>query len=131
MWILLVEDNSADVLLVREALGTQNLDGELMVLSDGEQALDFIKAVDAGEQRCPDLFILDLNLPKRSGWDVLERIRESACRVAPLVVLTSSDNEKDKENAARLGVSRYVRKPTRLAEFLSLGKVFAAMIIEQ
>jgi CheY-like chemotaxis protein len=127
--ILLVEDNPADAGLVREALEEHNVEGELIVLNDGEKAIGFIQALDAHPASCPDLVILDLNLPKKSGRVVLECMRRSPiCGRAPVVILSSSDAQQDRADAARLGANRYIRKPSRLEEFLSLGAVFKATL---
>lgn len=112
--------------LVRETLKRHSLQCELLVLTDGEQAISFMNEVEAGRLSCPHLIVLDLNLPKRSGWEVLEHTRRGECSRAPVIILTSSDNERDKEQAALLGASRYVRKPTRLGDFLKLGGIFLA-----
>src|SRR3954447_14214928 len=97
--ILLIEDNPADVGLVREALNEHGVGGELTVIANGERAIKFIDETEAGEQQCPDLIILDLNLPKRSGKDVLTRIRTSTiCPQVPVIILTSSDNQRDKDD---------------------------------
>lgn len=127
--ILLVEDNAGDVRLIREALEHSAISGELVVINNGQRAIEFISEIDDGSGQCPDLAIVDLNLPQRSGADVIERMRASdRCKQLPVVVLTSSDNQKDRETAARIGVSRYILKPLRLAEILKLGVVFREML---
>jgi chemotaxis family two-component system response regulator Rcp1 len=125
-----IEDNLADAHLVREALEEHQVEGELLVISDGEKALSFLSSLDAQPAADrPDLIIVDLNLPKRSGFEVLEGLRQSnACRRVPVVVLSSSGAEEDRTRAVRLGISRYIRKPLRLEQFLSLGAVFKAML---
>lgn len=122
----MIEDNPADARLVREALEEQALRCELIVLTDGERAIEFIQSLDEAEETlCPALVILDLNLPKKPGKEVLRHIRASVkCRHVTVAILSSSGNQKDKDDAASLGASRYLRKPTRLAEFLELGRVF-------
>ena len=127
MSILLVEDNPADVGLLREALQEHGVEAQLTVVTDGEQAIQLIQDIESQRAACPDLFIVDLNLPKRPGREVLERMGLSKCRHAPVVVLSSSDSPRDKEIAARLGV-RYICKPSRLEEFLSLGAVFKEIL---
>ena len=73
---------------------------------------------------CPNLMIIDLNLPRRSGREVLELMRRGArCRTVPVVVLSSSDAAQDKEAATRLGASKYISKPSRLDEFLAIGAI--------
>jgi len=127
--ILMVEDNLADVRLVREALEEHGVQCELVVITDGERAIRFIQSLDAGDTPLPDLAILDLNLPKKSGIDVLRQLRAGGrCSRIPVTVLSSSDHPTDKNEAFRFGASRYLRKPPRLAEFMSLGRVFKEML---
>ena len=128
--ILLIEDAEPDVFLVREALKNAGLDFELNVLDDGEKAIDFIDELD--RQRgtaCPHLVLLDLNLPKRSGDQILEHMRQSdRCKDIPVVVVTSSDSPRDKADMSRLGATRYFRKPSRLDEFMRLGPLVRELV---
>jgi chemotaxis family two-component system response regulator Rcp1 len=127
--ILLVEDNPADVTLVREALAEHGVQGELLVVADGEAAVEVIRDIEGGAVSCPDLFIVDLNIPKKPGSEVVRYMRESVkCKRAIIAILSSSDSTRDKEDARQLGVSQYIRKPLRLDEFLSLGAIFKAML---
>ena len=121
--IVLVEDAEPDVLLVREALEQSGLDFELQVFDDGEQGVDFIDTMDRDANLGrPHLFLLDLNLPKKTGGQILERVRQSpTCGKVPVVILTSSDSQKDKAQAAFLNATGYFRKPSRLEEFMKLG----------
>jgi DNA-binding response OmpR family regulator len=120
-----VEDSPSDARLVRMALEEHGVEGALTIFTDGEKAFRFIDSIDAFAVDCPDLFIIDLNVPKRNGREVIERMRSSAaCHGVPFVILSSSDDARDKEDGVRLGASRYLRKPSRLEEFLSLGAVF-------
>ena len=121
--IVLVEDAEPDVLLVREALEQSGLDFELQVFDDGEQGVDFIDTMDRDVSLGrPHLFLLDLNLPKKTGGQILERVRQSpTCGKVPVVILTSSDSQKDKAQAAFLNATGYFRKPSRLDEFMKLG----------
>src|SRR5580698_2315524 len=92
--IVLVEDAAADVFLVRQALEKDGLNFHLRVLEDGEVAVEFIDNLDRNEALpCPDVMLLDLNLPKKTGDQVLERMRNSPkCRQVPVVIVTSSDS---------------------------------------
>ena len=129
--VLLVEDNPPDASLIRKALEEHGVEGELTVINDGERAIQFIQGVNGEESKAPDLVILDLNLPKKSGMEVLFSIRNSDhCREIPVLVLTSSDARQDRADAERLGASRYICKPMRLDEFLSLGAVFKEFLTQ-
>ena len=108
--ILLVEDNPGDVLLVREAIRFACVDADVIIAYDGEQAEHFL------EQKKPDLVVLDLNIPKLNGFQILERIR--ARNGPPILVLTSSKNPADEARARELGAREYVVKPSRFDAFL-------------
>jgi len=128
--ILLIEDNRADAGLVREALNENTIPGECVVIEDGDAAIRYIEEIEADNAaRCPDLTIIDLNLPKVPGLEVLRALRRSArCRDALVVILSSSDIQADRDSALRLGASRYIRKPLRLEEFMRLGAVFRSLL---
>ena len=129
VFIVLVEDNPADVGLVREALEEHGVEGELLVLKDGEEAIQVIENIEAVQTNCPNLLIVDLNLPKKPGREILERVHLGwKCHRTPIVVLSSSYSQRDRDDAVRLGVSRYIRKPFRLEEFIGLGALFKAML---
>jgi two-component system, chemotaxis family, response regulator Rcp1 len=114
--------------LVREALQEYGVEGELLVIQDGEKAIRFVQALDAPADG-PELIILDLNLPKRPGREVLKAMRQSAkYQEAKIVILSSSDAPEERSEAIVLGASLYLRKPSRLAEFLNLGAVFKAIL---
>lgn len=121
--IVLVEDAEPDVILVREALEQSGLEFDLRVFDDGEQGVDFVENMDRDATITrPHLFLLDLNLPKKSGSQILERVRQSmTCSQVPVVILTSSDSHKDKMQAANLKATGYFRKPSRLDDFMKLG----------
>jgi DNA-binding response OmpR family regulator len=128
---MLAEDNPADAGLVRKALEDHGVEGEITIFNDGETAIQFVQSIDAQEFACPDLVIIDLNLPKRPGREVLQSVRLSVnCRQAPVVILSSSDAARDRADAARLGADLYIRKPSRLDEFLSLGAIFREILGE-
>ncbi|HUQ92668.1 MAG TPA: response regulator [Bryobacteraceae bacterium] len=129
--ILLIEDNHGDVLLVREALEEHAVKVEMTVLSDGEKAIRFIEDAEAYRAPLPDLIILDLNLPRISGHDVLRRIRASAIAAhVRVMILSSSTMMKDTQQAASHGVSRYIQKPSTLDEFMRIGGVIKALLTE-
>lgn len=123
--ILLVEDSAADIGLLREALEEYKVRCELTVIVNGELAIQYFNEIAAGKYPCPDLVIMDLNLPKRPGKEVLQHIRTcESCPDVTVIVLTSSDNQKDKDDVSVFRPSRYLRKPSKLEEFLQLGAVF-------
>jgi CheY-like chemotaxis protein len=114
---------------VRNALVEHRIGNQLTVLRDGQEALQFIDEVDAGNSPCPDLVVLDLNLPKVNGREVLKRIRLSPVfGDTPVVILSSSDAGKDRQDTAALGASRYIRKPSSLDDFLKIGGILKAFL---
>jgi CheY-like chemotaxis protein len=123
--LLLVEDNPADVYLVRHAMRQEGLTVALDLAEDGEAAVAILDQVDSGTVRpAPDVILLDMNIPRMDGKDVLQRIRSSPrCSRTPVVMITSSDSPEERRLAAELGATEYFRKPSTLEEFLQLGKV--------
>jgi DNA-binding response OmpR family regulator len=122
--ILIIEDNPADVHLIREALSEKNVPCELDSIDDGEVAMARLNAIEAGDHRAPDAVLLDLNLPKITGDMLLQRMRQ--CRTldgVPVIVLTSSDSPRDRGHAQQFGATAYIRKPSNLDEFLAIGEV--------
>lgn len=130
--VLLAEDNRGDVLLVREALAEHDIPSELHVMRDGGEALDYIARIgQTSHTPCPDLMLLDLNLPKADGLAILAEFRKHPeCTHTPVIVISSSDAPRDKERAGALGITRYFRKPSDLDEFLKLGEVVREVIAE-
>ena len=127
--IVLIEDSRADVGLVCEALEQHDVRCDVTLLVNGEIALQYIDEINAVQHACPDLFIIDVNLPKRPGREVLKRIRSSAtCKNAPVVVLTSSEHQKDKDDIAPFTPLHYLRKPSELDAFIRLGALFKQII---
>jgi DNA-binding response OmpR family regulator len=107
-------------------------DFELTVKHDGELMLSHIDLIDKGEKNCPDIVLLDLNLPKASGHSLLERMRDrGACRLVPVIVVTSSDSAKDRELAERLGANGYFRKASDYDEFMLLGAVVKRHVLSR
>jgi two-component system, chemotaxis family, response regulator Rcp1 len=127
--ILLAEDNPADVYLIREALREHEVDATIRVASDGREVLQLIcPEKDVAVPRL-DLIILDLNLPRHDGIEILERLRGSAQLASvPVVVLTSSDSPRDQKVANQLGATCYLHKPSNLEEFLALGGVLKRLL---
>lgn len=115
--ILLVEDNSDDEQLTLRAMRQSEVPNIIRVARDGAEALDHLYGPSA--TRLPDLVLLDLKLPKVSGIEVLQRIRnEDKTRSLPVVVLTSSDEERDIVECYNLGANSYIRKPVDFDEFI-------------
>ena len=129
--ILVAEDNPADVYLLREAFNVSGEEIEILVVSDGEQALEYVQRQGRfGNAAVPDLVVLDLNLPKSDGGDVLRCIRETpAYADVPVVVLTSSDSPRDRKTAESLGANCFITKPSDLDAFLALGRTLMRVAI--
>ncbi|HVI50148.1 MAG TPA: response regulator [Candidatus Sulfotelmatobacter sp.] len=120
--ILLVEDNRQDELLILRALRKINLTNRIEVARDGQQALDYLfregEFADRPGQGFPTVVLLDLSLPRVNGLDVLKRVRAyPATKFLPIVILTSSDEEKDRLCGYREGANSFVRKPLDFTEF--------------
>jgi len=128
--ILIVEDSKADVFLIRESVQSLDLRAELNVVQDGEKAIKFFEYVDRDlSAPCPDLIILDINLPKRSGGEVVRQMRQTRrCANVPILVVTSSDSERDRDEMAKLGVQAYFRKPSEYASFMKLGDLVKRLL---
>ena len=129
-YILLAEDNPADIHLVREALADRAVAYNLQVVSDGEKVVEFIARIDRDSTLdCPKLLLLDLHLPKRDGEEILRFLRSSErCGLTPVVIMTSSDAPHHVEMAAKNAALHYFRKPASLEQFLTLGDVVKNII---
>src|SRR5262245_27633575 len=122
--ILLAEDNAGDVFLVREALNRHCVNGELTVATDGKRAWELIEAAETKPGRAFTFFLLDLNLPARSGLELLAKIRRSVVMSRmPVVIVTSSDAPRDRISIEKSGADYYFCKPSRLEKFLELGSI--------
>jgi CheY-like chemotaxis protein len=125
--ILLVEDNPNDVELTVRALKKHNLANHIVVVSDGEEALDYIFArgpyADRPAESVPRVILLDLKLPKIDGLEVLRAIKEDEnTRIIPVVVLSSSREEEDIVKSYKLGVNSYIVKPVDFDKFVEAAK---------
>jgi CheY-like chemotaxis protein len=115
--IVLIEDNPADVLLVREAIRERGITVELISYADVPEA---IAGLGNPDNSPPDAILMDLNLPRGEGMTVIKELRASErLREVPLAILTSSQSPRDREQAQRLEVQWYIHKPSTLDEFLS------------
>jgi two-component system response regulator len=120
--ILLIEDNPSDVGLTQRALAKSHIANELVVVGDGQEALDYIFGAGAYAGRdvtqMPALVLLDLKLPRLEGLEVLRRIRaDERTRRLPVVILTTSKEEQDVAASYDLGANSYIRKPVDFAQF--------------
>ena len=120
--ILLVEDNQDDVDLALHALRREKLANSIFVVRDGEEALDFLFCsgpyADRNAAQMPKLVLLDLKLPKIDGLDVLRQLRaDPRTTTLPVVIMTSSKEEKDVANGYHLGVNSYIQKPVDFEQF--------------
>ena len=120
--ILLVEDTRQDELLILRSLHRVNLANGVDVVRDGQQALDYLfregEFADRAGPDLPTVVLLDINLPRVSGLEALERLRaDPRTRLLPIVILTSSDEERDRLRSYETGANSFVRKPLDFAEF--------------
>ena len=120
--ILLVEDNPSDVRLIQEAFQEAQLDVNLRVAKDGAEAIAFFQSPLAdADEFLPELVILDLNLPKRSGREVLAKLKsESSTRPIPVVMLTTSNAQNDVADCYQLHANCYIIKPLDFEEFVQV-----------
>ena len=130
--ILLVEDNPGDVRLTMEALNGARIRNDVDVVPDGVEAMSFLRREGKYENaRQPDIILLDLNLPKKSGREVLEEIKaDEHLRRIPVVVLTSSQAEQDILEAYDLHANAYVSKPVDLEQFIKVVKSIEGFWLE-
>jgi two-component system, chemotaxis family, response regulator Rcp1 len=125
-----VEDSKTDVFLIRKAIGSAQVNADLHFVTDGEAATQFFDSADADASApCPALVLLDLNLPKKNGDDVLKHLRSSKrCGNAAVLIVSSSDAARDREAVAGLGVNGYFRKPSDYYEFMKLGDLVKRLL---
>ncbi len=119
--ILLVEDNRGDVRLTREALDESGHPYRLSVAGDGVKAMEFLRNANRGEGELPDLILLDWNLPRMDGREVLREIKSDAeLRTIPVVVLTTSRAQADIDRAYELQANCFISKPVDVLQFFSI-----------
>jgi len=115
--ILLVEDRDDDIELILEALKENRIKNKVTIARDGQEAIDYIKSLDPSDD-LPAIILLDLKLPKVDGLEVLKTIRKDKnTKLIPVIILTSSKEEKDLLKGYELGCNSYVRKPIDFKEF--------------
>lgn len=122
--ILLIEDNEGDILLTTEAFEESKIINEITVITDGKKAVDFFESL-TGRENTPDLVLLDINLPKISGHEVLLYIKNNAkYKHIPVIMLTTSSSEKDIFKSYNNHVNCYITKPVDVSDFMSaMGKI--------
>lgn len=117
--ILVVDDSPSDVRLIREALKETSVNVTLIIARDGVEATDYLQKTLLGEFRRPDLIILDLNLPRKSGREVLAEVKSDVrLKQIPVIVMTSSSANEDVTYAYNLNANSYITKPADLTEYL-------------
>jgi CheY-like chemotaxis protein len=129
-FIVLVEDNPADAYLFKKALEEAGVSSQIDVLEDGEEALNYLSKANP-DSPVPDLFVLDLNLPKAEGLQVLAALRTSAMfATIPAIIATSSSAPGEQARAEKLGIERFLTKPLSLDGFLQLGHVVRDILVK-
>ncbi len=128
--LLLVEDSPADVFLVREAMKKEGLGVHIEVADNGETAITMLDRVDAESSSAPpNLLLLDVNIPRKVGTEVLARVRRSPkCGRVPVVMISSSDSPAERQRAFDLGATDFFRKPSTLNEFMKLGQLVRRLL---
>ena len=128
--IFLAEDNAADVELFRMALAEADVDCELSVFEDGLQIIKFVRGLQqTGTSAMPDLIILDLNLPKIDGLEVVQTLRQlSAFQGVPIVVMSSSSSLRDREKLADCNIAAYIVKAPDLDEYMKIGQTIRKLL---
>jgi len=129
-YILVVEDNKADLFLIREAIEGAQLDAQLEVIHDGETAVQYIEQLERDASLpCPALVLIDINLPRKNGAEVLRYLRNARrCSNAIVLVVTSSDAAYDRERMASFGANGYFRKPSDYEQFMKLGDIIKGLL---
>ena len=119
--ILLVEDSPSDVRLIQEALKNTPITVQITVARDGVEATDYLNRAAAGLAVMPDLILLDLNLPRKHGWEVLAEVKaDPATKHVPVLVMTSSKADEDVMQAYSLNANCYIPKPTDLTDYVNV-----------
>ncbi len=120
--ILLVEDNIGDIELAKEAFQDADIQSRISMVRDGEEALDFL--YQRGQYRDsprPELVLMDLNMPRKNGLDVLSIIKEDSClKDIPVIILTSSESDHDISSSYKLHANAYIVKPSDLSDYVTL-----------
>jgi CheY-like chemotaxis protein len=128
--ILIVEDNPGDVFIIRAALEAAKLNAQLHFVKDGEQAVKFFDQANSDNAApCPALVLLDINLPRKQGGEVLQYMRGTRrCRHALVIVVSSSNSAVDRKQMKDLGANAYFHKRSTYAEFMKLGEMVKELL---
>lgn len=121
--ILLIEDNEGDILLMREALEEVDVNSNLEVIRDGGEASQYINKMEKTSdiEKMPDIILLDINLPKVNGHELLTQIRSSnELSTVPVIMLTTSSSDKDIDRAYKNAANCYITKPASIDQFFSI-----------
>ena len=127
---MLVEDNPTDVYVIKELIARSSQNLQVHVVRNGHDASLYLQGVEADENAaCPALVLLDLNLPKLTGVEVLKQMRTSTrCRHIPVIITTSSTAATDRSATQKLGAQAYFQKPTDLTAYLELGRIIESLL---
>jgi CheY-like chemotaxis protein len=129
--VLLVEDNPTDIFVIKEVLEGCGLNLRLQVARNGQEALFYLRRLGDDKAACPALVLLDLNLPKVAGMEVLRELRHiSQCKRTRVVVVSSSGAEADRAAAQQLGADGYFEKPPDLSAYNQLAQVIRNVLRE-
>jgi two-component system, response regulator len=122
--ILLVDDNPDDVTLTLRAFKKNNVKNKIIVANDGIAALDLLLPPDDATPLCPSIVLLDLNMPRMNGLEVLRRLRsDTSTKLLPVIVLTTSNEDRDIAESYQFGANSFVRKPVTFEELLQAARI--------
>ena len=122
--VLVVEDNLGDIFLIQESIAAHHLDVDIYLIDNGQEAIIFFQLLHANSIRCPNILLLDLNLPKLDGFEILAYLRASGQRIhMPVIVMSSSSAIGDQNKSASYNVNAYFHKPSSYVEFLAIGEL--------
>jgi CheY-like chemotaxis protein len=128
--VLLVEDNPTDVYVIRRILEESHLNLRIDIVRDGQEALRYFDNLARDESSpCPAVVLLDLNIPKVDGFEVLRKIRStSRCVRTPVIIVTSSNAQEDRNTAEQLKADAYFKKPADLRAYMELGRLVRGLL---
>ncbi len=129
--VLIAEDEEIDVILIKRAFQAAGVEHPIHVVRDGQEALDYLASLQGHEHPLPALFLLDINMPRYNGLEVLERLRDGPLhRAIPIIVFSSSNHPRDVEQAYRLGANAYLVKPTSTTQRNEMIRVIQAFWLQ-